>query len=190
MKHTAIHWWDQPSLLAAVRHQMLCLFFLGFFDAHDKQEETHCLADDAGDARFAPEARQTLGTRTARRMGRAWMKRLRSEHERSCSGEKGTLHSRSHLLGLLRLPLGPANPWDHVGPVNKASGDCYTFHDHLGFQRIPQNSGPNVYFFLAHLQTHSSRNTRWPRWARVTLQTTNYAKISRTVEQRQYFTNY
>lgn len=97
--------------------------FCCFFDAHDKQEETHCLADDADDAWFASEARQTLGTKWERRTGSAWMKRLRLEHERSCSGEKGTLHSRSHLLGLLRLPSGPANPWDHVGPENKALDD-------------------------------------------------------------------
>lgn len=75
--HTAIHWWDQPSLQAAVRHQMLCLFFVVvfFFYAHDKQEETHCLADDAGDAWFASEARQTLGTKRNRRTGSAWMTR-------------------------------------------------------------------------------------------------------------------
>lgn len=53
--HTAIHWWDQLSILAVNYYQTLILFQVCF-----KQRETHCLSNDAGDARFASETRQAL----------------------------------------------------------------------------------------------------------------------------------
>lgn len=40
--HTAIHWWDQPSLLAAVHHQVLCFFV--FFDWCARQTKRDSLS--------------------------------------------------------------------------------------------------------------------------------------------------
>lgn len=55
--HTAIHWSDQSSNLA-INYYKTVLFKVCY-----KQCKTHCLSNDANDARLASEPRQTLETK-------------------------------------------------------------------------------------------------------------------------------
>lgn len=52
---TAIHWWDQRFILAADYNRTVSLSRV-----FHKQRETHCLSDDAYDARAASESWQAL----------------------------------------------------------------------------------------------------------------------------------
>lgn len=63
MKHTQL-FIDGTSHLSWLQSTTrCCVFFCLFFDVQDKQKETHCLADDAGDAWFSSETWQTLETK-------------------------------------------------------------------------------------------------------------------------------
>lgn len=83
MKHTQLFIDGTSRLFGLQTATKSCLCF----DVHDKQEETHCLPDDAGDARFASETWKTLGTNREKHTLSARRKHLHVEHEDAAPGE-------------------------------------------------------------------------------------------------------
>lgn len=116
--HTAIHWWDQPSLLAANCYQELFLFWCAWQTRRDSLSSRWCRR-----CQVCLWNLENPGDKQRKTYFKCKKEIFASPAWRHCTRRAG-LYSRSHLLCLLQLPSGPVNPWDHVGPENKALEDC------------------------------------------------------------------